>query len=167
MSYADVTAKNSEQSLEDARAPQLPEIENTTSTSSLVDVDSPHVTSVPSDFDEQSVKTDTQAQRIERELEHEAKVLNAKGKSAASKAKAKGKSAGKHISENRDNPVVIGNALLAIALTGGFGYMAYARHRAGELSWKVVGLGAAVLAGFGIADYYASQFFFKKYPPKK
>ena len=52
-----------------SRAPPVPEIEHTEdSTVSLIDVDSPHVSSVPSDFDVQSIKTDTQADRIEREV---------------------------------------------------------------------------------------------------
>src|SRR6476620_840143 len=53
-----------------SRAPSIPQVEHTDdSVSSLVDVDSPHISSVPSDYESQSVKTDTQAERQEREQE--------------------------------------------------------------------------------------------------
>ncbi len=59
-----------------SRAAALPQVEPVeSSASSLVDVDSPHVSSVPSDYDSQSVKTDTQAQRLENEAEDEAREL--------------------------------------------------------------------------------------------
>ena len=51
------------------RAPPVAELEHTDdSTHSLIDVDSPHISSVPSDFETQSIKTDTQADRLEREV---------------------------------------------------------------------------------------------------
>ena len=59
-----------------SRAPALPQVEpSESSTSSLVDVDSPHVSSVPSDYDSQPVKTETQAQRLELEAEDQARDL--------------------------------------------------------------------------------------------
>ena len=55
-----------------SRAPAPPQLENTeSSTSSLIDVDSPHVSSVPSDYQSQSVKTSTQAERMEVRLLHD------------------------------------------------------------------------------------------------
>ena len=72
-----------------SRAPALPEVVHTEdSTSSLVDVDSPHVVSVPSDYESQSIKTDTQAARLEREAE-DAKI---RAKKEAEKAKEKAQS---------------------------------------------------------------------------
>ena len=60
-----------------SRAPALPQVEPSESTtSSLVDVDSPHVSSVPSDYESQAVKTETQAQRLELETEDEARELS-------------------------------------------------------------------------------------------
>ncbi len=59
-----------------SRAPAIPQVEpSESSTSSLVDVDSPHVASVPSDYKSQPVKTETQAQRLEHEAEDEARDL--------------------------------------------------------------------------------------------
>jgi hypothetical protein len=52
---------------------------------------------------------------------------------------------------------VLGNAVLSVALFGALGYGAYAKYRAGEFSWKVVGVGAAILGAFGVVDFYASQ----------
>jgi uncharacterized protein DUF5353 len=128
-----------------------------TSTASLVDVDSPHVSSVPSNFEEQEVKTRTQADRLEREAEDQARTASAKAKHAKHRATSRAKAGGKKFRENADNPVVLGNAVLSVALFGGLGYGAYVKYRAGELSWRVVGLGAAVLGAFGVADYYVSQ----------
>jgi len=167
MSYASVTAKNSHQTPAQARAPAMPEIEHDHSTSSLVDVDSPHVNTVSSDFENAKVKTETQAKRIESEMEDEAKKLDAQARKAASKAKKEGKADYEALKKNKDNPVVIGNAILYIALAGGLGYGAYVKQRVGELSWSVVGLGVGIVGAFGIVDYYASQYLFKKYPPKK
>jgi len=60
-----------------SRAPALPQVEpHESTTSSLVDVDSPHVSSVPSDYESQEVKTETQAQRLELEAEDEARELS-------------------------------------------------------------------------------------------
>ena len=142
-----------------ARAAPVPELEHSTSpsTNSLVDVDSPHVNTVKADFQDQKVKTETQAARIEREMEVEAKKLEAKAKSTASKAKSKGKSGIDALKANSDNPVVIGNAVLYVALAGGVGYFTYIKQKAGEFNWKIAGLGVAAVSVFGVADYYASQ----------
>jgi len=112
---------------------------------------------VPSTFEEQEVKTKTQAERLEREAESAEHKAAAKAKSFKDKARNRAKSGGKRLRENADNPVVLGNAILTAALFGGLGYGAYVKYRAGEFSWKLVGFGAAVLGAFGVADYYASQ----------
>ena len=83
--------------------------------------------SVPSTY---SGETDTQSQRLEHEardaeqaaktrfhdVEQSARRDYAKGKSAAGakgkEAKAAVKGAGRDLSDNRDNPVVIGNAVV-------------------------------------------------------
>lgn len=174
MSYAQAAASGPEQSPEDARAPSVPEIEHTDdSVHSLIDVDSPHISSVPSDYETQSVKTDTQAERLEheaeareRQAEETASKAKAKASVAKEKAKAKaGKGAGK-IRENADNPVVVGNAITVGLLGTALGVGAYRKYAAGELTWKVVGAWAGVVGLFAVGDYYISQYLFKKYPPK-
>ena len=111
-----------------SRAPPVPSLapsEETVSshTESLVDVDSPHVSSVPSDYQDQAIKTDTQATRIEHEAEDTARRESRKAADAAKEAKqkaaakakelkAEAKKEGKKLNDNRDNPVVVGNAVI-------------------------------------------------------
>ena len=121
---------------------------------SLIDVDSPHVTEVSSNFEDQEVKTHTQADRLKREAENEARRAKAKAKSLKDKASSRARDGHQKIQEN---PVLFGNALLTVALFGGLSYGAYVKYKAGEFSWKLVGIGASVLAAFGVADFYATQ----------
>ncbi|VUC35492.1 unnamed protein product, partial [Clonostachys rosea] len=66
MSYADVAASGPKQSPEEAAAPQPPQVitDETASTASLIDVDLPSVHTVPADFLEQEIQTETQAARL-------------------------------------------------------------------------------------------------------
>jgi hypothetical protein len=125
-----------------------------------VDVDSPHISSVPSDYESQPVKTTTQADRIEREEQAKAALeeTKAKSKQAAEKAKSKSRHGKNYVQENSDNPVILGNTILIATLGGLLGYSTYRKYTAGELTWKVVGLGAAAVAAFGAADYFISQY---------
>ena len=103
-------------------APTPPQIERheDVENSSTVDVDSVHVHSVPSTY---SGETDTQMNRLEHEAEdaeREAKARFEKFEKSTSKEYTKGKSAaarkGKQaqnaFNQNKDNPVVIGNAVI-------------------------------------------------------
>jgi len=69
MSYAEIASKGPKQTPEEAAAPRPPQIEvadvPSSSTGSLIDVDTPSVRTVPSDFGSQEIKTETQAERIE------------------------------------------------------------------------------------------------------
>jgi len=175
MSYADAAASGPKQSPEEARAPPIPEIARTDdSVTSLVDVDSPHISSVPSDYESQEIKTDTQKERIEQEAEaaerktKEAAVkAAAKAKDAKAAAKAKAGRAGHWSSENSSNPIVIGNLVTVGVLGTVLGVGAYKKYTAGEFSWKLASLWAGAVGLFGVADYYVSQYFFQKYPTKK
>ena len=89
---------------------------------------------MPSDYESQEIKTSTQADRIEREAESAASAAEAKAKSLRERA-SKG---GRRARDNADNPVVLGNAVLSVALFGALGYGAYVKYRAGEFGWKVV-----------------------------
>lgn len=138
----------------DSRAPAPPQVEHTEdSVSSLVDVDSPHVSSVPSDYESQAVKTDTQAVRKEREEEIKREAENLKKQTAAKKDAAKDK-----LKKNADNPVVISNTVVAAVLAGILGIGGYRKYARGELTAKLVATTAGVLGVFGIADYYISQY---------
>jgi hypothetical protein len=116
------------------------------------------VSSVPSDFTTQDVQTTTQADRLEREASEVARSAERKAKEAKAKASHKASKASKRLRDNSDNPVVLGNAVLGLALFGTLGYGAYVKYRAGEFTWKLVGIGAAVLGAFGVADYYATKY---------
>jgi len=170
MSYAAAAAKGPKQTAEEKRAPAPPEVEHSdiASTSSLIDVDTPSIHTVSSDFESQEIKTQTQLER----LENEALAAETRAKEAASDAKAKAKKDGKKVKSNleanSDNPVYIGNAVAVVALSAGLGFGAYRKYAAGELTWKVVGAWGAVVGLFAAGDYYLSSYLFKnKYPPKK
>lgn len=135
------------------RAPPVPQVHNTDdSTHSLVDVDTPHVASVPSDWESQSVKTETQAERLEREAK-----IKELAKAKEEKAKAKAKKAARGLRENADHPVVIGNAVTIGLVGAALGFGAYKKYTVGELSWKLAGAWAGAVGLFGVADYYLSQ----------
>jgi F0F1-type ATP synthase assembly protein I len=136
-----------------SRAPAMPQVEHSDeSVSSLVDVDSPHISSVPSDYESQSVKTDTQAERQEREREIKDEAKNLKNKAAAKKESAKDKAR-----KNADNPVVLANAVGAAVVAGVLGIGAYRKYARGELTGKVVAAWMGVVGLFGLGDYYVSQ----------
>ncbi|KAH3911764.1 hypothetical protein HBH56_128240 [Parastagonospora nodorum] len=140
----------------------MPEVEHgDESVSSLVDVDSPHISSVPSDYESQSVKTDTQSERQQREEEMHEEARRLKDKAAAKKDAAKDKAR-----KNADNPVVLGNAIGAAVVATALGIGAYRKYARGELTGKLVAAWVGVLGLFGVGDYYVSQYFFKRYPPK-
>jgi hypothetical protein len=154
----------------DSRAAPVPHLSHDESqASSLIDVDSPHVSSVKSDWEEQAVKTETQAQRLEREAEAKAEraaqqarkeAENAKEKAAsgAKKAKSTLKKEGQKLSDNRDNPVVIGNAVLWTVAAAAVGFGVYQKHSEGKLDWKVAGTFAGGIAALAVGDYFASQY---------
>ncbi|KAJ5126413.1 hypothetical protein N7448_005715 [Penicillium atrosanguineum] len=167
MSYADAAAKGPKQSPEDySRAPELGGIykDESESTASLIDVDSPHVTAVDSDFLSQEVKTTTQAERLEREAaEEEKKRAEEESNKKAKPRKAKSSGFG----ANSDNPVYIGNAVLYTLVGAGLSFGAYHKHARGKLSWETIGLWSGAVGAVGVVDYFVSKWFLQnKYPPK-
>ncbi|PLB42706.1 putative pyruvate dehydrogenase complex, dihydrolipoamide acetyltransferase component [Aspergillus candidus] len=121
------------------------------STASLVDVDSPHVTAVDSSFLSQDIKTTTQAERIEREENAKAQ------REAAEQRESKGRTRRGRISRNKSNPVYVGNALVLGLIGAGLGLGAYRKHLDGKLSWQLVGACSGALGAFGVVDYYVSK----------
>ncbi|EEQ87400.2 uncharacterized protein BDCG_02520 [Blastomyces dermatitidis ER-3] len=153
-----------------AAAPQPRQVEVTEAepaTTSLIDVDSPHVSSVPPTYESQRVKTNTQAERIEREHEEkkrreeaetEAKrhaARHSKGKAKATKNKAV--AAKSCLARNKSNPVVLGNALLIAVAGAGLGFGAYQKHAQGSLTWRVVGVWSGAVGAVGAVDYFVSK----------
>lgn len=107
---------------------------------------------MPSDYESQSVKTDTQAER--ERLEEEARE---RADSLAKDAKLKKDKAAEKVKANSNNPVVLGNSVAIAALGGLLGFGAYRKYSAGELTWKVAGAWAGVVGLFAVGDYYVSQ----------
>jgi tetrahydromethanopterin S-methyltransferase subunit A len=131
----------------------MPQVEHSDdSVSSLVDVDSPHISSVPSDYESQSVKTDTQAERQEREAAIKEEAKNLKNKAAAKKDQVKDKAR-----KNADNPVVLSNAIGLGVVASVLAIGAYRKYSHGELTGKVVAAWMGVVGLFGLGDYYVSQ----------
>ncbi|KAK0641849.1 hypothetical protein B0T16DRAFT_221532 [Cercophora newfieldiana] len=163
MSYAEIASKGPKQTPEEAAAPQPPQVvtSTTASTSSLVDVDTPSVRTVPSDFGEQEIQTETQAARIEREKK--AEELAAKARAEADLAKKKGKRAAKKadnwltkqfesLSDGTGGALVAANLLAVVGLSGWLGYKAWGLYDKGRLGWKNVGLGLGILGVVGAAE---------------
>lgn len=135
----------------------------------MVDVDSPHVSSVKSDFEDQATKTQTQATRKEHEAEDKAREYSQKASEAASdakkkaatkgkEAKEKAKAGGKKLQDNQDNPVVMGNAVILIVGTVALVAAGIQKHKEGQLDWKMAGTAAGFVATFGVADYFVSKY---------
>lgn len=156
-----------------SRAPAPPQVEKTESeTASLVDVDSPHISSVPPDYESQRVKTSTQATRLERESEEKARraaqdaadtanetkeEAKEKAKVGGKKVKAKAKEGGRKLDANKENPVVIANGVILAVGGVALGLAAYKKYSEGTLDWKVASITAGALGAFAVVDYYSSQ----------
>lgn len=155
---------------EQAAAPQPPQIipneSTTTSTSSLIDVDTQSVRTVPSDFMDQPVQTETQAARIERE-EAIAKERAAIDAAAQRKAKGKAKRAEDwlstkiaSLSETQASSVVFVNLAAVVGVSTVLGYKAWGLYERGALSWKTAGIGAAIVGTVGIVESVFSRYVF-------
>lgn len=169
-SYADVAASGPKQSPEEAAAPQPPQIipneSVTTSTSSLVDVDSQSVRTVPSDFMEQEVQTDTQQARVEREREAESAREKARQKKEAAKKRAARAdnwllSRISALSDGQANALVGANVAVVVGLSAVLGYKALGLHERGQLSWKTAGIGAGIVGVVGVVESVFARFFTK------
>ncbi|RMJ23158.1 hypothetical protein PHISP_05973 [Aspergillus sp. HF37] len=187
MSYANAASKGPRQTAEDVsamsdatrvhanlcrrnRAPRVSRVykDESEETSSLVDVDTPHVASVESSFLSQDVKTATQADRREREEGSAvSQAAEQSRKDAKAEDQARKESCASNLRRNSDNPVILGNALLVTLLGAGLGVGAIRKHLDGQLSWGIVGTWSGVVGALGVADYFLSRWLFRnRYPPK-
>jgi hypothetical protein len=105
------------------------------------------------------VKTSTQAERIDREKEERSRAEQAKrsAKKEAEHAKSRARGAGCAISKNKDNPVVIGNALVVLLAAAGLGFGAYKKQVDGTLTWKIAGLWSGAVGVAAVGDYFVSR----------
>lgn len=165
MSYADVAASGPHQTAEDAAAPPVPEIAPTeASTSSLIDVDVPSVRTVPSDFNEQDVQTETQADRIEREFES-TKASAKRAKNKASKDLRKADSwvtkQFSQLSDGSAGALAIGNIAAIVGLSSYLGYKAWGLYEKDRLDWQTAGIGLGILAGVGAVEAVVGGYLYK------
>ncbi|KAI1057416.1 hypothetical protein LB505_009005 [Fusarium chuoi] len=164
MSYADVAASGPKQSPEEAAAPQPPQVitDESASTASLVDVDLPSVHTVPNDFLEQEIKTETQAARVERE--EEARKEKRKRDEAAAKAKSADNwliQQFSRLSDGSATGLVIANFATVVGLGAYLGYKGWGLYEKGKLDWKAVTLGAGILAGVTAAEGAVGRYLYK------
>ena len=139
-----------------------------------MDVDSPHVSTVPPNYEKQDYKTTTQVERVERE-EERAEIAEEE-KEQNEKQKRRSESKGKEradairgggerelscswaaLMRNKNNPVVLVNAALVAAASAGLGYGAYQKHLRGALTWDMLGLWAGGVGAAGFVDYWVSR----------
>lgn len=64
---------------------------------------------------------------------------------------------GNELSRNRDNPVVVGNAVIIGVGSVALGFTGYQKYAKGELSWQLAGITAAAVGALAVGDYYVSQ----------
>ncbi|KAK7398409.1 hypothetical protein QQX98_012227 [Neonectria punicea] len=165
MSYADAAASGPKQTPEEAAAPQPVELVNneSASTASLVDVDMPSVHTVPSDFLDQEVQTQTQADRIDREQDAKRQAELAKRK-AASKAKKADDWLASYfngLSDNQASAVVAANLASVVGVSAFLGYKAWGLYQRGSLNGKSVGLGVGILAGVAAVEAFIGPYLYK------
>lgn len=139
-----------------AAAPPPPEIsvDSTASTSSLVDVDMPSVHTVPNDFLEQEIQTETQADRVDREEKARAEADLAKKKAASKARKADSwlKRQFSSLSDGTASALVVSNLVGVVGLSAFLGYKAWGLYERGRLSWQSVGLGLGILGVVGLGE---------------
>ncbi|KAK8010465.1 glycoside hydrolase superfamily [Apiospora arundinis] len=166
MSYADIAASGPKQTPEEAAAPQPPQIESTESgsTSSLVDVDTPSVRTVPSDYAEQDIQTDTQAARRDREEEQRRAEADLAKKRASNKARKADSFLTKWFGEMNDDAstaLVVSNLVGVVGLSGFLGYKAWDLHARNRLSWQSVGLGLGIMGVVGAVEGVFGRYLYK------
>lgn len=112
---------------------------------------------VPSDFAEQDVQTETQARRLELEAEAKGK----KAKKEAKKADNWLQAQFAKLSDGSAGAVAVANLAGVVGVSALLGYKAWGLYERGTLSWKDVGLGAGILAGVGIVEGVVGRYLYK------
>ena len=132
----------------------------------------PSVHTVSSDFLEQDVQTETQAERRDREAAAaEAKRQQREEEARKSKkeaAKAKARRADNwlanqfsQLSDGSASALVIANLAAVVGLSSYLGYRAWGLYDKGRLTWGNVGVGAGILAGVGVFEAAFGNYLYK------
>ncbi|RYP20938.1 hypothetical protein DL767_009358 [Monosporascus sp. MG133] len=168
LSYAEVAASGPKQSPEEAAAPQPPQVvtEESASTSSLVDVDTPSVRTVPSDYNEQDVQTDTQAAR--QELEDAAARARAEADLAKKKSSRKARKADSvltkwfgDLSDGATSALAVTNLATVVGLGSYLGYKGFGLYERGRLDWKSVSIGLGIVGVVGMVEGVLGGYLYK------
>ncbi|KAK5996822.1 hypothetical protein PT974_02167 [Cladobotryum mycophilum] len=149
-----------------AAAPQPIEIipNESASTASLIDVDLPSVHTVNSEFLEQDIQTETQAERVKRE-EQAAKIKKSQAKKHAN---GKAKEADSwlveqfsQLSDGSAGALAIVNLAGVVGVTSILGYKAWGLYDRSRLSWQNVGVGVGILAAVGAVEAVLGRYLYK------
>lgn len=121
---------------------------------------------VPSDFLEQDIQTDTQAARLEREDASSRTKAEIKAKRDAASKKAKRAdnwltSQFSKLSDDGASALVVANLAAVVGLSSYLGYKAWGLYEKGRLSWQSVGLGVGILAGVGVIEGVFGGYLYK------
>lgn len=122
-----------------------------------MDVDAPSVHTVPSDFLDQDVQTDTQAARLQREAESKKVKAKKQGKKADNWLQAQFA----RLSDGSAGALAIANLAGVIGLSSFLGYKAWGLYERGRLNWQSVGLGVGILAAVGAAEGVFGRYLYK------
>jgi cobalamin-dependent methionine synthase I len=113
------------------------------------------VHTVPSDFLEQDIKTETQAERIRRE-EEAARANEAAKRKAASKAKRADSWITRSVTA-----IAIANVAGIVGVSGFLGYRAWGLYEKSRLDLKHVGVGVGVLAAVGAVEALLGRYLYR------
>lgn len=132
----------------------------------------PKVHMVPADFDEQSIQTETQANRIEREsaaarTKAEAERAKRRAASKASKVDSWLATQFSSLSDGSANALALANLAGVVGLSSYLGYKAWALYDRGRLSWETVGLGVGIMASVGVVEAVFGGYLYKGKGKKK
>ncbi|KAI9715838.1 MAG: hypothetical protein M1828_000579 [Chrysothrix sp. TS-e1954] len=185
-SYADIASHGPSQTDEEKRAPaqaQLdPHDDSSQRSTSFPDVDSPHISSIPSNSDSSSLKTSTQSMREDRD-NAAADVISMSDNTTGSSSSSSGKNK-QRASETKDaarktaaeaqakahelsdrvqgrtgqNPIALGNMVLGGVLATVLGVNVYQRWQSGEgFGGRFVAGWVGVVAAVGLGDFVVSR----------
>jgi hypothetical protein len=114
---------------------------------------------VPSDYAEQEIQTETQANRIEHEEQVVEEHARAEADLAKKKVSGKARKADNvltkffsNLSDGTSTALVVSNLVGVIGLSGFLGYKAWDLHERGRLGWKNIGLGLGLLGLVGAVE---------------
>ena len=119
----------------------------------------PSVHTVPADFPEQEVKTETQANRIEREAS--AKQAKAKAKRDVHKADNWLQAQFSKLSDGSAGALAVANLASVVGLSSYLGYKAWGLYENGRLTWQNIGIGVGILAAVGAAESVVGRYLCK------